>query len=72
MISPKQFQSCFIAWMKDCNTITKDSVIAIDGKTVQGSYDKSSKHGTIHMVSAFCTANEVVLRQVKTAGNVMK
>ena len=67
MISPKQFQSCFIAWMKDCHTVTKGSVIAIDGKTVRGSYDKSNKRGAIHMVSAFCAANEVVIGQVKTA-----
>ena len=67
MISPKQFQSCFIAWMKDCHTATKGNIIAIDGKTVRGSYDKSKKRGAIHMVSAFCAANEVVIGQVKTA-----
>jgi predicted transposase YbfD/YdcC len=66
MINPKQFQTCFIAWMKDCHTATKGDVIAIDGKTVRGSYDKSKKRGAIHMVSAFSAANEVVLGQIKT------
>ncbi len=67
MLNPKQFQSCFIAWMKDYHTATKGSVIAIDGKTVRGSYDKSKKRGAIHMVSAFCAANEVIIGQVKTS-----
>ena len=67
MLNPKQFQSCFIAWMNDCHSATKGDVIAIDGKTVRGSYDKSKKRGAIHMVSAFCAANEVVIGQVKTA-----
>ena len=67
MLNPKQFQSCFIAWMNDCHSVSKGSVIAIDGKTVRGSYDKSKKRGAIHMVSAFCAANEVVIGQIKTA-----
>ena len=67
MINPKQFQSCFIAWMNDCHCVTKGNVIAIDGKTVRGSYDKSKKRGAIHMVSVFCAANKVVIGQVKTA-----
>ena len=53
--------------MRDCHSATKGNVIAIDGKTVRGSYDKSNKRGAIHMVSAFCAANEVVIGQVKTA-----
>ena len=40
--------------------------IAIDGKTVRSSYDKSRRRGPIHMVSAFAAANGVVLGQVKT------
>ena len=53
--------------MNDCHSATKGNVIAIDGKTVRGSYDKTKKRGAIHMVSAFCAVNEVVIGQVKTA-----
>jgi predicted transposase YbfD/YdcC len=67
MINPKQFQSCFIAWMNDCHRSTKGEVIAIDGKTVRGSYNKSNKRGAIKVFSAFCAANEVVIGQFKTA-----
>jgi hypothetical protein len=47
--------------------VTKGSVIAIDGKTVSGFYDKSNKRDAMHMVSAFYAANEIVIGQVKTA-----
>jgi hypothetical protein len=50
-----------------CHTVTKGSVMAIDGKIVRGSYDKSNKRGAIYIVSEFCAANEVVIGQVKTA-----
>lgn len=65
-INPKQFQRCFIDWMASCHDKTEGEIIAIDGKTVRGSYDKSARRGAIHMVSAFSAANEVSLGQVKT------
>ena len=61
MLNPKKFQSCFIAWMSDCHSATKGDVIAIDGKTVRGCYNRGNKAGVIHMVSAFCAANDVVI-----------
>lgn len=66
MISPKQFQRVFADWMKECHTASAGEVIAIDGKTLRGSYDKSRRKGAIHMISAFSAANGVVLGQVKT------
>ena len=53
--------------MASCHVATAGDVIAIDGKTVRRSFDKSKKQGAIHMVSAFSTANKVVLGQRKTA-----
>lgn len=67
MISAKRLQSFFATWMKECHEVTKGDVIAIDGKTIKGSYDKSKRKGLIHMVSAFSAANQVVLGQVKTS-----
>lgn len=45
MISSKQFQSCFSNWMKDCHDATDGEVIAIDGKTIRGTYDKGKREG---------------------------
>ena len=66
VVDPKQFQHCFIEWMKACHQATNGDVVAIDGKTARGSYDKGINKGPIHMISAFAAANGVVLGQIKT------
>lgn len=65
-VSPQKFHECFINWMKECHT-TDEDVIAIDGKTLRGSYDKSRRRGAIHVISAFSSMSGVVLGQLKTA-----
>ncbi|CQB50510.1 ISAs1 family transposase [Vibrio cholerae] len=65
MINPVALQRSFIAWMKDCHTLTDGEVIAIDGKTLRGSYDRSKGKRTIHMVNAFATANRMSIGQLK-------
>lgn len=67
LISSKQLQRCFASWMKDCHEATEGEVVAIDGKTLRGTYNKDKRCGAIHMVSAFSAANQTVLGQVKTA-----
>ena len=66
-LDTKQFQTCFINWMQGVATVTDGDVIAIDGKTLRRSYDNNSGKSAIHMVSAWSTANGVVLGQEKTA-----
>ncbi len=65
-LSGKQVQKCFASWMESCHIKTDGDIIAIDGKTLRGSYDKGKQKGAIHMVSAFCVENSVVLAQCKT------
>lgn len=65
-INAEKFQKCFCEWMKACHKASHGDIIAIDGKTARGLYDKSRKNAPIHMVSAFAAANKVVLGQVKT------
>lgn len=45
------FEKVFIEWMQVCHEITDGEIIAIDGKTIRGSYDKGKRKGAIHMVS---------------------
>ncbi len=33
VVNPKQFQRCFIEWMKSCHKVSNGEIIAIDGKT---------------------------------------
>lgn len=64
-LDPEQFGQCFSNWVADLTTLTEGEVIAIDGKCVRRSIDKSSKKAAIYMVSAFAQKNSLVLGQVK-------
>jgi len=70
-IEPQQFQDCFLDWIKSIRKVTVGSGKAIDGKTLKRSYDKGAEKGAIHMVSAWATANRLVLgqRQVDQKSN---
>nr|WP_286177389.1 ISAs1 family transposase [Escherichia coli] len=57
---------CFINWMRDCHSSNDKDVIAIDGKTLRHSYDKSRRKGAIHAISAFSTMHSLVIGQIKT------
>ncbi|MFI3245849.1 MAG: ISAs1 family transposase [Ferrimonas sp.] len=65
-IDPAEFRDCFLGWMKAVHKLTGGEVVAIDGKTLRGSYDRNDRQSTIHMVSAYSCANQLVLGQLKT------
>jgi predicted transposase YbfD/YdcC len=64
-LNPEQFQACFLSWVQAVFEVTSGQVIAVDGKTLRHSYDKTLGKAAIHMVSAWAEANELVLGQVK-------
>jgi predicted transposase YbfD/YdcC len=64
-LNPQQFQECFLNWIKSIQMRTDGEIVAIDGKTLCGSHDKSSDKSAIQMVSAWATTNKLVLGQVK-------
>jgi len=47
---------------------TEGEIVAIDGKTLRRSYDSASNKAALHMVSAWASANNLTLGQVKTSG----
>ena len=65
-IDEKRFQQCFINWVTCVRQAIK-GVVAIDGKTLRRSFDEAGKKGAIHMVSAWCSEQNLVLGQVKVA-----
>jgi predicted transposase YbfD/YdcC len=67
-LDPEQFRQGFLSWVQAVFEITNEQVIAIDGKQLRRSHDKSMKKKAIHMVSAWATANHLVLGQVKVKG----
>ncbi|MEJ1935858.1 ISAs1 family transposase [Nostoc sp. NIES-2111] len=64
-LNPQQFQECFLSWMRTIQKITSGEIVAIDGKTLCGSFDKASGQNAIEIVSAWATTNRIVLGQVK-------
>jgi len=66
LLNPKQLQTCFLAWTQSLVAISDGEIIALDGKTLRRSHDRSSERSAIHMVSAWAATQRVVLGQVKT------
>lgn len=65
-IKPEEFQACFLTWMRAVHQLTQGEVVAIDGKTLRGSYNRDDRLSTIHMVSAYASNNQLILGQMKT------
>lgn len=64
-LDPDQFQQCFGQWIESLTTAVVGQVIAVDGKAVRGSFDRSGEHSAIHIVSAWACGQRLVLGQLK-------
>lgn len=64
-LKPEQLQASFLSWIEAVSHLSQGQVIAIDGKTLRHSYDRSESKAAIHMVSAWATTNRLVLGQRK-------
>ena len=67
-LDPQQFQQAFMAWIQAVSDLTQGRIVAIDGKKLRRSHDQRLGKQAIVMVSAWATANRIVLGQVKTDG----
>jgi predicted transposase YbfD/YdcC len=65
-LDPQAFEECFIQWITALTTASQGRLVAIDGKTIRRSLDAANDKAAIHMVSAWCQANHMVLGQVAT------
>jgi predicted transposase YbfD/YdcC len=73
-IDPLAFQQCFTAWLlalqqavsDDDDSSTEKTVLAIDGKTLRRSFDRSNGLGAMHLVSIWMTQAGMTLAQVAT------
>lgn len=66
LINPVRFQDLFRQWVIQAFPRAKQEVIAIDGKTLRRSHDRSNGKNPIHMVSAWASKLGIVLGQIKT------
>jgi len=64
-LDPQEFQNGFISWVSAMSEVIAGQVIAIDGKVLRRSHDRGIGKAAITMVSAWASANRLVLGQVK-------
>lgn len=65
MLDGEQFRQCFVQWVRAIQRRIAGEVVAIDGKTLRRSHDQTAGLGALHVVSAWATANALVLGQIK-------
>jgi predicted transposase YbfD/YdcC len=64
-LNSELFEKCFIKWVQAIAEHSSGDIISIDGKALRKSFDSASAKAAIHMVSAFSSANGLVLGQLK-------
>jgi predicted transposase YbfD/YdcC len=63
-LDAQQFEACFADWMQAVAAVLPTQVIALDGKSVRRSHDRGAGKAALHLVSAWATANRLVLAQL--------
>lgn len=66
IIDPQALESSFMEWVKAVADISEGRIVSIDGKRLVNSGEQGSK-SIIHMVSAWCNSNQMVLGQLKVS-----
>ncbi|WP_200336197.1 ISAs1 family transposase [Thiocystis violacea] len=66
VVDTEAFEACFRDWVEAIRVVISGEIIAIDGKTLRRSHDRGKGLAALHLVSAWATANRVVLGQVAT------
>lgn len=61
-VNPALFSACFTDWVRACWP-DRPELVAIDGKTLRRSHDRSLDQPALHLVSAFATTGGLVLGQ---------
>lgn len=65
-LDPAAFVACVMRWLTHLHQASDGRFIAIDGKTLRGSFDKATGQTALHLVSAWARAQGLVLGQVRT------
>ena len=63
-LDPAVLLPCIHRWLAALGTTAAGEVVAIDGKTLRGSFDTAAGQNPLHLVSAWATEARLVLGQV--------
>jgi predicted transposase YbfD/YdcC len=63
-LKPDSLAACFAAWTEAVATKTQQEIVAVDGKTMRRSFDRTSDKAALQMVSAWASHNRLILGQV--------
>jgi len=63
-LNPKEFQSCFLEWLREILELFPEDVIPIDGKSIRASRRVRGSLKALHIVSAWSCANGMSLGQL--------
>jgi predicted transposase YbfD/YdcC len=66
-LKPAAFGECLRNWINDFRDSSEGDHVAIDGKTLRGTFHKASEKSPLHSVSAWSTKYGLTLGQVATA-----
>lgn len=66
-LDPVPFETAFLGWARTLAAPKDGELIAIDGKTLRRSHDRPTGQAALHLVSAWASANHLVLGQVAVA-----
>jgi predicted transposase YbfD/YdcC len=64
-LDPEELTQCFIAWTQALSEASGGEMVSIDGTTRRHSFARATATAAIHMVSAWASANRLVLGQLK-------
>lgn len=62
-LDPAAFQRCFVSWMQAVVQASRGRLVAIDGKALRHSFDTATGKSALHLVSAWASANHLLLGQ---------
>jgi predicted transposase YbfD/YdcC len=65
-LKPQEFNAALLQWMESLHEQLGFRHVAIDGKTLRRSHDRGSMKAALHLVSAWSTAQQLVLGQEAT------
>ncbi|WP_119072832.1 ISAs1 family transposase [Aggregatilinea lenta] len=66
VLDAEAFQTAFMPWVEGVFRVRRGQVMAIDGKTVRRSHNRTIGKDAIHMVNAWTTRSGIALGQGKT------